>query len=48
MRVIIHDLDTDYEKSLNYANKAINNNSKDGFAHYRKGIALYNMKDYIN
>ena len=37
-----------FEKSLNYANKAIINNSKDGLAHYRKGIALYNMKDYIN
>lgn len=37
----------EYEKSLNYANKAIINN-KDGFAYYRKGVALYNMKDYIN
>lgn len=36
----------DYKKSLEYANKAILQDSNDEYLYYRKGFALYNLKEY--
>ena len=38
--------DADYEKVITYCNLVLESQSTNPKAHFRKGVALYNLKDY--
>lgn len=42
----IYFYENNYEKSLEYANKAVLIDSEDGYFRYRQGMAYYNLKNY--